>query len=169
MARPVAEVVATLCCAVFFGAAAYISLVQHPAALETGSEFAVRFFAPMYRRASTMQASLAIVGAIASLTAYLFGAGRAWLLSAVLIASVIPYTLLVVEPVNQEIKTVDPSAGGALELLVRWGRRHWGRTVASGAALVTCLVAMASPEPNPGTIVPANAQVQNTLGEKNDE
>lgn len=169
MARRLAEALATFCCAVFFGAAVYISLVQQAAALETGTEFAVRFFAPMYRRASMMQASLAVVGGLASLTAYLLGAGRAWLLSAVLIAGVIPFTLLVVEPVNQEIRTVDPSADGALELLVRWGRLHWVRTVASGAALVTCLVAMASPNPNRGTIVSAKAQVQHSLREKNDE
>ena len=144
MARTVAQVIATLCCAVFFGAAAYISLVQHPAALETGSEFAMRFFAPMYRRASTMQASLAILGAIASITAYLLGAGRAWLLSAVLIASVVPYTLLVVEPVNEQIKLLDSSAERAVTLLTRWGRLHWLRTVASGAAFLIGLINIAN-------------------------
>src|SRR5687768_14567432 len=128
--RTVAEVLATFCCAVFFGAAAYISLVQHPAALETGSEFAVRFFAPMYRRASIIQASLAIVGSIASIAAYLLGAGRVWLLSAILMGSVVPFTLLVVEPLNDQIKVLDPSAERAVELLIKWGRLHWVRTVA---------------------------------------
>jgi uncharacterized membrane protein len=142
MARPVVEILATVCCAVFFGAAAYISLVQHPAALETGSEFAVRFFAPMYRRASIMQASLAIVGSIASIAAYLLGAGRAWLLSAILMGSVVPFTLLVVEPLNDQIKVLDPSAERAVELLIKWGRLHWVRTVASGAAFMMCLMAI---------------------------
>jgi uncharacterized membrane protein len=140
--RTVAEVVATFCCGVFFGAAAYISLVQHPAALETGSEFAVRFFAPMYRRASIMQASLAIVGSLASIMAYLLGAGRAWLLSGVLIASVVPFTLLVVEPLNEQIRVLDPAAELAVELLMKWGRLHWVRTTASGLSLAFCLVAI---------------------------
>jgi hypothetical protein len=154
MARQLSEVLATLCCGVFFGAAVYISLVQHPAALETGSDFAVRFFAPMYRRASIMQASLAIVGALASLAAYFLGAGRAWLLSAVFIASVVPFTLLVVEPLNDQIRVLDPSADRGLELLMRWGRLHWLRTLASGAAFVTCLVAMASTQiRSRGTII----------------
>jgi hypothetical protein len=139
MARQVAEVLATFCCAVFFGAAAYISLVQHPAAIETGSEFAVRFFAPMYRRASIMQASLAIAGAVASLSAYFLGSGRIWLVAAVLMISVIPFTLLVMEPVNHQLKVIEPSADRAVELLVRWGHLHWFRTVASGAAFVMCL------------------------------
>ena len=140
--RTVAEVVATFCCGVFFGAAAYISLVEHPAGLETGSDFAVRFFAPMYRRAAIMQASLAVLGAVAALAAYFFGARRSWLLAAVMIASVVPFTLLVVEPLNEQIKVLDPSAERAMELLTRWGRLHWVRTVASGAAFVICLVAI---------------------------
>ena len=146
MVRRLAKALATFCCAVFFGAAAYISLVQHPAALETGNEFAVRFFTPMYRRAALMQASLAIIGAISSIAAYLLAGGRAWLLSAVLIAGVVPYTLLIVEPINQEIQTVDPSAGEAVELLMRWGWLHWVRTLASGIALAICLIAMARTE-----------------------
>jgi len=171
MARRLAEALATFCCAVFFGAAVYISLVQQPAALETGAEFAVRFFTPMYRRAAVMQASLAIVGGLASLTAYLLGAGRAWLLSAVLIAGVIPFTLLVVEPVNQEIRTVDPSAGEAVELLMRWGRLHWVRTLASGTALVICLLAMTrTRNANRGTTISVNPLRHETLQkEKNDE
>ncbi|MGH7769516.1 MAG: DUF1772 domain-containing protein [Candidatus Binatia bacterium] len=140
MARRVAQVLAIFCCGVFFGAAAYISLVQHPAALETGGAFAVRFFPPMYARASVMQASLAIMGTIAMLCAYRFGAGRAWLYGAALMASVIPFTFLFIDPVNQELKTIDPSADRAVELLIRWGRLHLARTVASGLSFVMCLV-----------------------------
>lgn len=142
MARLSAEALATFCCGVFFGAAAYISLVQHPAALETGSEFAVRFFAPMYRRASIMQASLAVVGSLASIIAYLFGAGQVWLFSAVMIGSVVPFTLLLVEPLNDQIKALDPSAQQGLDLLIKWGRLHWVRTVASGLSFALCLVAV---------------------------
>ena len=69
------KLLATLCCGVFFGAALYISLVQHPAALETGNEFAARFFPPMYGRAAAMQASLAVVGCAAAIAAWLRGRG----------------------------------------------------------------------------------------------
>jgi hypothetical protein len=138
--RSITEFLASFCCGVFFGAAAYISLVQHPAALETGGEFAARFFSPMYGRAAVMQASLALVGSAAALAAFFCGAGRSWLLAAVLIASVIPFTLLVIEPVNQQIKMIDPTADRAVQLLIQWGNLHWARTVASGLSFVTCLV-----------------------------
>ena len=44
------EIIATFACGIFFGAALYISLVQHPATLETGPAFTGQFFPPMYRR-----------------------------------------------------------------------------------------------------------------------
>ena len=72
----VTKIVATLCCGVFFGAVLYISLVQHPATLEMGSDFAARFFPPMYGQAAVVQASLAVVGCAAAVAAWLRGAGR---------------------------------------------------------------------------------------------
>jgi hypothetical protein len=136
----VSKLLATFCCGVFFGAALYISLVQHPAALETGDNFAARFFPPMYGRASVMQASLAIAGTAAAVAAHFLGAGRAWLLAAVLMISVVPFTLFVMDPVNQQLKTIDPSADRTVDLLICWGRLHWARTVASGLSFVTCLI-----------------------------
>jgi uncharacterized membrane protein len=86
-----------------------------------------------------MQVSFALAGTIASLAAYFLGSGRIWLLAAVLMIAIIPFTLLVMEPVNHQLKVIEPSADRAVELLVRWGHLHWFRTVASGAAFVLCL------------------------------
>jgi hypothetical protein len=57
---------ATLCCAVFFGAALYISLVQHPAALEVGNDLYLRYFPAMYRRATVLQGGTAVLGFLAA-------------------------------------------------------------------------------------------------------
>ncbi len=56
------EFVATLACAIFAGAALYINLVEHPARMVCGTEIAIRQWAPSYKRATWMQAPLAIVG-----------------------------------------------------------------------------------------------------------
>lgn len=139
----VTKLLATVCCGVFFGAALYISLVQHPATLETGSDFAARFFAPMYGRAAVMQASLAVVGCTAAVAAWLMGAGQWWLAAAVLFGSVVPFTLVVIKPVNDALlQARDLSAAELGALLTRWGHLHWARTVASGLAFITCVVAM---------------------------
>jgi Domain of unknown function (DUF1772) len=137
------KLVATLCCGAFFGAALYISLVQHPATLETGNDFAMRFFPPMYGRAAIVQAGLAVAGCIAGVLAWLRGAGRWWLVAAVLLGSVVPFTLVVMKPVNDILlQGGDVSAVELDALLIRWGYLHWARTVASGLAFVTCLVAI---------------------------
>jgi hypothetical protein len=137
--RTPTEMAATFCCAVFFGAALYISLVQHPAALQTGTDFALRFFPPMYNRAAMLQASLAVSGALA---AYLLGSGRIWLAAGIPILMVIPITLLVIDPVNQQLKSIDPIGVRAMELLNQWGRLHWLRTIASGISFVLCLAGL---------------------------
>ncbi len=132
---------ATFCIGVFFAAAVYISLVQHPAALATGTDFASRFFSPMYSRASVMQATLAVVGTVAAATAYFSTERTAWIFVAVLISSVVPFTLLVMAKVNDELKAHSPdrSADRTSELLVRWGHLHWVRTIVSGLAFLGCL------------------------------
>jgi hypothetical protein len=140
--REATKLLATLCCGVFFGAALYISLVQHPAALETGYDFAARFFPQMYRRAAVLQASLALVGCAAAIAAWLSDGDRLWLAAAVLLGSAIPFTLVVIKPVNDAL--IQPGDVSSVELgalLVRWGYLHWVRTIASGLAFISCLVA----------------------------
>jgi hypothetical protein len=137
----VTKLLATLCCGVFFGAALYISLVQHPAAIETGTDFAARFFPPMYGRAAILQASFASVGCAAAFAAWLRRASPIWLAAAVLLGSVVPFTLAVIQPVNDALLHGGDVSGVELGAhLVRWGYLHWVRTVASGLAFLLCLV-----------------------------
>jgi hypothetical protein len=140
----ITKLLATFCCGLFFGAALYISLVQHPAALETGNDFAARFFPLMYRRAAILQASLAIFGCISAIAGWLSGAGRLWLSAAVLIGSVVPFTLIVIQPVNDALRQGGPVALEVGVLLRRWGYLHWVRTVASGLAFLLCLISFSS-------------------------
>jgi hypothetical protein len=65
------ELIATLCAGLFGGAAIYITLVEHPARLECGTALAISEFGPSYRRATVMQASLAALGLVASVGAWL--------------------------------------------------------------------------------------------------
>ena len=69
------ELIATLCAGLFGGAAIYITLVEHPARLECGTALAISEFGPSYRRATVMQASLAALGLVASVGAWLEGRG----------------------------------------------------------------------------------------------
>ena len=134
--------IAAICSGLFAGAAIYVNAVEHPARRACGTETAIREFGPSYHRAAIMQALLAI-GACAA------GFGAAWLvndawiaLGAVLVGIVVPFTLIVIRPINQRLldPDLDPHDAKAGDLLTRWGRLHAVRSVASAAAFVLFLV-----------------------------
>jgi len=101
--REIAEFFAVLTCGLFAGAAIYISLVEHPARMECGVEVAATEFAPSYRRATIIQATLAAVGLLSSIAAWLAGATFWWAVAEVLLGSVIPFTLIVILPTNKQL------------------------------------------------------------------
>jgi len=140
--QQLARFLTTLSCGLFAGAAIYISLVEHPARLQCGTELAVTEFGPSYRRAALMQASLAAVGLVCAIGAWLAGAGVWWLIGGILLGSVIPFTLVVIMPTNTQLlaPTLDKGSAQARELLSHWGKLHAVRSVLSGLALVIFLL-----------------------------
>jgi hypothetical protein len=139
--RQVAEFIAVLACALFTGASVYINLVEHPARMECGVEIAATEFSPSYRRATVMQATLAAVGLVSSIAAWLAGATFWWLVAGALLGSVIPFTLFVILPTNKLLlsPTLDKQSVEAERLLARWGALHAVRSVLSGVALLLFL------------------------------
>src|SRR3990170_8426464 len=89
---------ATLACAVFAGAALYITLAEHPARLACGTGAAVAHFRQSYPRAARMQAPLAVVGGVLALVAWLTGEPIGWLVTGGLLASGGSFTLIVLFP-----------------------------------------------------------------------
>src|SRR5438876_7798718 len=111
--------VATVDAGLFAGAAIYVTAVEHPARLECGQALAVKEFGPSYRRAAVMQGGLAALGLLAGLVTWYQGAGRAWLVGAILLGALIPYTLLVIMPTNRRLldSTLDSRSAEAREVL----------------------------------------------------
>jgi hypothetical protein len=139
--RQIAEFVAVLSCSLFTGASLYINLVEHPARMESGVEIAVTEFSPSYRRATVMQATLAALGLLSSIAAWLAGATFWWLVAGALLGSVIPFTLFVILPTNKLLlsPTLDRRSAQTGQLLVRWGTLHAVRSVLSVLALLLFL------------------------------
>jgi hypothetical protein len=120
----------------FFGAALYVSLVEHPARVSCGTRAAVLEFRPSYRRGAAMQGTLSAVGCMLGLAA-------AWQLhdvhvgiNAVLLGLPVPVTLLFIASTNRRLLDPNADAAGpeAGRLLARWGRLHWIRTILGGLA-----------------------------------
>ena len=112
----------------FAGAAVYVNLVEHPARVSCGSAVALAEFRPAYRRGAVMQATLAAIGTLAGIGAWLVGHGPGWLVGALLLGSVIPWTLLVIFPTNARL--LDPAhrsqfaAGGRVARPLEPTARH---------------------------------------------
>ena len=138
------QLIATLCAAIFTGAALYINVVEHPARMSLGTAAALAEWKPSYRRATLMQAPLAIAGLLTALGAWAIGGGRAWLVGGLILGAVVPFTLLVIFATNEQLQRLDPTAEGDMDrahvLLQRWNRLHAVRSLLSFIALVTFLV-----------------------------
>ena len=134
----VLELIATLSVGLFAGAAVYVTAVEHPARVESGPALALRQFGPSYRRAAAMQAGLAALGFLAGGGAWLAGRGTVWLVAALLLGAMIPFTLIVILPTNKRLldPMLSPDSAEATRLLIRWGWLHLVRTAASLAAFV---------------------------------
>jgi hypothetical protein len=147
--RQFAEFIAVLSCALFTGAAVYITFIEHPARMQCGVEIAATEFAPSYRRATVMQATCAAVGLLASIAAWLAGASSWWLIAGVLLGSVMPFTVVAILPTNKRLLSpaLDPRSVEAERLLARWGRLHAVRSVLSAVALLLFLYLAIFKEP----------------------
>ena len=143
----VLSLVAILACALFAGAAIYINLVEHPARLTCGTEAAARQWAPSYKRAAVMQASLAIVAAVAGAVQWVETRQSLWLWGTIAIAVVVPFTLLVIRPTNDKLLAAgrDLASAETRTLLESWGRLHAVRSVLSLVAAVLFVWAAVRP------------------------
>jgi len=134
----VVSLTAVLACAWFAGAALYINLVEHPARLSCGTELAARQWAPSYKRATVMQASLAVAATLAGAVRWLQTGRPAWLCGAIAIFAVVPVTLVVIFPTNKRLLEPgrDPGSPETGRLLESWGRLHAIRSILSVVACI---------------------------------
>jgi uncharacterized membrane protein len=130
------EFLATLAAAIFAGAALYINIVEHPARMSLDMSAAVAQWARSYQRATWMQAPLALVSCVAGLIAWWLSGASEWAVGAVLIGSVVPFTLLVIMPTNHKLLAPrrDSSRDETRMLLDHWAKLHAVRTALSIAA-----------------------------------
>jgi hypothetical protein len=133
------EFMATLTGSLFAGAALYVNVAEHPARMGLETRMAALQWAPSYERATWLQAPLALISLICGVAAWLLGAGFSWLIAALLVGSVVPFTFAVIMPTNNKLLApgLDLGSTETRALLVRWGKLHAVRTVLSlfGAAV----------------------------------
>ena len=110
---------AALISAIMFASwALYVTLVEHPARLDSGAGPGRAQFQPSYRRAAPWQASFAVIGCAAGAATAIATSRWLWLAGA---------------PLGDE---------DTRRLLQRWGRLHAVRTLLGGVAVMAFLLAL---------------------------
>ncbi|MEQ1547244.1 MAG: DUF1772 domain-containing protein [Chakrabartia sp.] len=125
--------------AIFFGAAIYINIAEHPARLKLSVGATLEQWGPSYKRGFAMQASLAIASGACGFVAWWASGDLIWAVGSILILSNWPYTLLVIMPVNHKLEAtkVADASSETMSLLIRWGNLH---AVRSGLSLIATLI-----------------------------
>ena len=77
---------------------------------------------------------------MSGLAAWILSGGWAAGAAGMLVGAAIPFTLIAVMPTNRRLHDPSIPAAEAAELLHRWGRLHWVRTVLGLLALLILVV-----------------------------
>ncbi len=135
----VLQFLAALSAALFAGAALYINVAEHPARMGLETRMAALQWASSYKRATWLQAPLAILSLLCGVVVWLQGGRLGWLVAAFLVGSVVPFTLAIIMPTNYKLlaPSRDLSSPETRQLLVRWGQLHAIRT---GLSLVGAVI-----------------------------
>ena len=143
-AEMIPEILATLICGIFAGAAIYINLVEQPARLSCGVKLAVTEWRHSYKRGALMQAPLAVIGSLLAFLSWWIDRGSAWLIGGILLLAVVPFTVIVIFPTNKLLDSdeLDLTSTQAEYLLRLWGKLHAVRSGLSFFAFVIFLVAL---------------------------
>jgi hypothetical protein len=136
--------IALIAAALFAGAALHITLSEHPARLALDDRAMLAQWKPSFSHAQRMAAPLALLGLLFGLLAWWTTGDLRWTFGALLIGANLPYTLVLIRPINNRLLATEPTAAGTASraLIVRWGSLHAVRTFLALAA--TGILAWAS-------------------------
>lgn len=139
-AGPLALVVAAL----FTGAALYINVAEQPARLGLDDRALLQEWKPAYKRGFAMQATLAVIGCLLGIAAWLTSRDLRWLIGGLVLVANWPYTLLAIMPTNNRLlgTPVDKAGPETRALIEKWGRLHAVRTAIGAVATSIFLWAM---------------------------
>ena len=141
------EFFATLAAGLWAGAALYIAISEHPSALKVGVGFATEYFRFMSKRTAPLMMVLSAIGGSAGLFAWYQSGEAGWLIGAVLLLGMFPFTGLLIVPTNWKLLKVDTKTDEttALALHRKWARMHNLRTLLGVPAFLIFLWLLIAP------------------------
>jgi hypothetical protein len=128
---------ALLCCALFAGAATYISLVEHPAIAEGGARLTGAYLLMAHPRPVIFQFSFGAVGAFTGFLAGVASKSSWWVAGALLLAAAALLHLFLVQPTLRNMRDIDPQTEPQLlrDSFARLRKVHAAISIASLVSL----------------------------------
>lgn len=128
--------IALLCCALFAGAAVYISLVEQPTIVEGGNELSAAYVLLAQPRPVLFQTIFALIGAIAGIAAGITGRDGWWLAGGLVLGLGVSFQLGVVLPETRRLLEIDMADSKKLAgVFARLTRLHAVQSIVGLAAL----------------------------------
>lgn len=143
--RIVLALIATTAAGLWAGAILYIGFAEHPSALKVGVEFATEYFRHMSRRTAPAMMVLTATAAVTGAAAWFVHGAIPWLIGAILMAGMFPFTLIMIVPTNRALLKIDAAAspGQAAALHAKWSVMHAWRAILGVPAFPLFLWALA--------------------------
>ncbi|CAN7560932.1 DUF1772 domain-containing protein [Bosea sp. LjRoot90] len=128
----------------FAGAAIYILVAEQPARLALEDRSLLLQWQESYPRAARMQAGLAVLASLAGALAFWRARDPLCLVGAALMLANLPFTLIVIAPVNDALLALSAEQAAASRALIeRWGALHAVRAGLSVLAIAAFALAVA--------------------------
>lgn len=145
-----AGLIALILTTLFAGAAAYIIVAEQPARLALTDAPLLLQWQESYPRAARMQAGLAVLASLVGVLAFWRGRNPFWLVGAALMIANLPFTLMVIAPVNDALLVLGAEQAGAASraLIERWGSLHAVRAGLSVLAIAAFALAIVRVRPH---------------------
>lgn len=112
--------------ALFSGAAIYILTAEQPARLSLDDGALLRQWQAAIGPATRMQATLVVITTLCAGLSWRTARNPAWLIGMLAILANLPFTLLVIAPINAELQAMAAAQASAASraLIQRWGELH---------------------------------------------
>ena len=127
----IAAYITLMLAGMFTGAAFYINFAEQPARLALDDRALLTEWKLAYRRGYAMQATLVAVGFLFGIWAWHLTSKVAFLAGALILFANLPWTLLVMLPINKRLQATlgDDASAETRALLQRWNYLHGVRTL----------------------------------------
>jgi hypothetical protein len=137
LAQFASQNIALFCCALFAGAATYVSLVEHPRLDEGEAELADATLLASHPRPAIFQAALGVVGSLAALLAGSAAGATWWLAGGAVLGAAALWQVFAVLPLIRRLTGSKGRANpkSAAQIIARLAKLHAALSLAALAAL----------------------------------